>query len=209
MTILSRSFPTGRLGNSLFQYIFLRALAYRNKTELALPPWAGSQYFSMKWNEDKGNAVHETIKEPSFDYSESIALGKYDKNKNHNFSGYWQSEKYFEKEWAHIKEDLRFNKRFLEKTIRKSELSIKDNYVATHLRRGDYIGNTNYITIPVGYYTDYIAAHPHFVFYVFTDDYAYCRLNFEKFPNVVFMDGYSSIEHLALMSLFKKHFISN
>ena len=206
--ILYKKFPYGRLGNSLFQYTFIRALSERTGIKWALPMWGGSQFFQMDyaWNEDDNIKINEEIKEPYFDYNKAISSpSRYDNKSNYNFKGYFQSEKYFNDVWDKIKQDFLFKEDFYN---RFGGVDIKDTDWCMHVRRGDYVNHIKYVNLPLSYYNYFIKKYPDNKFYIFTDDYDYAVVNFKQ-NNVEVVDGYTAVESMCLMSKFKNHVIAN
>lgn len=203
-----KTFPRGRIGNNLFQYAFIRALSERHGIKWALPLWSGSKFFHMgrNWSIDENIPVDVNKREFGFDYDPQFANREScDFTKNINFIGYFQSEKYFADAWDKIKDDFRFEKSY---RIKFMDFQPDKKDVAVHVRRGDYVSNQNYILLSSKYYIDYFNKHPKKTFYIFSDDYDYCKKHFVQ-KNVVFMDGHSAIDHLCMMSKFTNLFIAN
>jgi hypothetical protein len=130
--------------------------------------------------------------------------------------GYWQHASLFS-EYATelrtlIKPNIRFSSAYAQLTN-----SLSDNFVALHIRRGDFLTNKAFGACSLEYYLDAIElvkekiASP--VFYIFTNDKDWVRQNF---PATLQYNFYSSaisqhpdIEEFYLMSLFKSLIISN
>jgi len=132
--------------------------------------------------------------------------------------GYWQNEKYFKE----IREQL------IEDFTPKSDISekaqgyLKDientNSVSLHIRRGDYISdltannfhgvtNIEYYNRAVDYVNDQVSEP---VYYIFSDDIAWCKNNFDFLENKIFVDDTSSaIDDLELMKRCKHNIIAN
>ena len=122
--------------------------------------------------------------------------------------GYWQSEKYF-KEIEHIiREDFKPNDEVVEK-LKKTSL-IETKTVSLHVRRGDYINLNEYHPIQtIEYYknaVELIGDYDHI--FVFSDDIEWCKKNL-NFDNMVFMEGFTDIEDMYLMSMCKNNIIAN
>lgn len=130
--------------------------------------------------------------------------------------GYWQSYKYFEsvrnillKEFT-LQEDVKGgNVQILEKIKFSSSVSV-------HIRRGDYLKNSIYYSIPIKYYRNAIeyiekqVENP--VFYVFSDDLSWVRQNIRMDVNMVYVDindGNSAEFDLELMKNCKHNIIAN
>lgn len=205
--ITMRKFPLGRVGNNLFEIAFIRATALRLRTEWKLPKWELLNYFQMTWNEYKGEATPESFIEPSSGYHPDIKRLK--PKGNLNVYGYFQSEKYFEQYWHKFKNEFRWKDWFIDEIRERSRFTPKEGDVAVHVRRGDYVNNPNYLNIVPSYYAEYFEAHPELNFYIFSDDYKYCKMQFHIYRNVEFVENCKPIEHLCLMSQFQNHMIAN
>jgi len=155
------------------------------------------------------------LREPHFHfYNNALRVG------NHVYvNGYWQSEKYF----SSIRNQL------LTELIPASELSsesqliyddIKNhNAVSLHIRRGDYINETNqsiYHTCSLDYYSKSIdlilskVTQPKF--YIFSDDFEWVKSNLNINQQIQFIEhnkGKNSYQDLILMSKCKHNIIAN
>jgi hypothetical protein len=134
-------------------------------------------------------------------------------------NGYWQSEKYF----SSIRNQL------LTELIPTSELSTESqliyddiknhNAVSLHIRRGDYINETNqsiYHVCSLDYYSkavDYICskvAQPKF--YIFSDDVEWVKSNLNINQQIHYLEhnkGKNSYQDLILMSKCNHNIIAN
>ncbi|MGY3054254.1 hypothetical protein ACVWYG_002460 [Pedobacter sp. UYEF25] len=131
--------------------------------------------------------------------------------------GYWQDPRYFSEIEAEIREDLQFklplnpkNQSFLE--------NIKlVNSVSIHVRRGDYL-NEELLggMCSVDYYLKGMALmnakidHP--IFFIFSDDIAWCKKNLIANSTLIFIEGNHNSESyidMQLMSNCKHNIIAN
>lgn len=150
------------------------------------------------------------IKEMSYDEADT------DKNKDHIYAGYWQSEEFFPEDMSFIScffDEGRLNsssKKLLEK-IRTSES------VSLHVRRGDYIdhflhgniANLTYINNAVDHIKKKLAAP---VFFVFSDDVPWCKKNIRiENADVHFVEGNKGKPEadMLLMSECRHNIIAN
>lgn len=138
------------------------------------------------------------------------------KNPKNNilYSGYWQSESYFESAEDVLRKDFQFKDSL---SIQAQEIYDKIqsvNAVCVHMRRGDYVNNHVFNSGSLDYfesaahYIDQKESQPHF--FVFSDDPEWCKSNvkFEQEFTVVdyHTDKIKFKEDLQLMSSCK-HFI--
>ena len=151
------------------------------------------------------------------------ALSTFDKdvfeyNDNVYLDGYWQNEKYF----IDIKNDI-----YKDFTL-KNEISIEakrylyliqnSKSVSIHIRRGDYIQNVHtnnvhgicaieYYEQAVSYITKRVDS-PYF--YIFSDDIAWCKENFNFIENKLYIDETkSAFDDLELMKNCQHNIIAN
>ncbi len=130
------------------------------------------------------------------------------------YSGYWQSEAYFES----VEEDLRKDFEFEEELSLEAQ-AIYDNIstvnaVCVHMRRGDYVNNQMFNSSNLEYFykaSEYINQNtnkPHF--FVFSDDPEWCKINVKFEQDFTIVDYQTTKkkfkEDLQLMSSCK-HFV--
>jgi hypothetical protein len=142
-------------------------------------------------------------------------------NSNTYFSGYWQSEKYFDKVSKQIREDLTFARTISEKNKLIAQKIQESNTVCLHIRalHGISAGQKNNEGIKFHgmmtnhYYQEiinYIAERQENLhFFVFADNFDWVRENLQlEFPFTL-MEGNTTEEDLQLMSLCKHQLIPN
>lgn len=237
---------SGGLGNQMFQYAYGRALAQRCGGELLLDlGWFEESYlsvtnrtfsidlfstdFEVAAKEDvvklKGNGKRKKgiSKFISFDGSNFIKESHYhfDKSflnvkKDAYLAGYWQSEKYFCDFEKLIRSSFTF-KDELNSGYKKLSLLIgQENSIAVHVRRGDYVTDTNtrdhHGICSLKYYEDAIELikskvnNP--VFYFFSDDLDWVKNNLNSEGDSVYVESQSSKDHEDMQLMTKcKHFI--
>ena len=214
MITMSNFGNNGRLANQLFQYASLIGFSKKYNTNFYLPDWKYKNYFEKCIPQGavslSGNPIK--IAEPHFHYSPEY-FDQFDfKNKNYDFTGYFQSEKY----WQHCKEEiiqsLKLKKEFVQLTKSKYESLFEKETVSIHIRRGDYVGNKFYYQLPITYFILALFQIPNWKeknILVFSDDSNYSEFHFNALPNVTVIKGNSDIEDLCLMSLCDNHVLSN
>lgn len=108
---------------------------------------------------------------------------------------YLQDPKYFDKYRAEIRHLFGQGK--------------KDNRIALHIRRGDYVNNPFYVNlIDDGYYGRAMHLFPGERFFVFSDDIEWCKKAFADLP-CDFSEGKSAEEDLKSMSGCKGIIMAN
>lgn len=224
----------GGLGNQMFQYAFCKNLAekYNQQIWVDYSQFKGSnrEYCLDIFKLDKA-LLQDTVnfeglsiahlQEKSFRFCES-ALSSFDgydlKTKIFLISGYWQSPKYFERISSIIKDDFKSNYLIDQQYICLQERILMSESVMVHIRRGDYLHHGNlakhgiiditYIDNGMKYFG---AKIPNALFFVFSDDVAWCKENIIYNGKIIFIkkdldQGRSSF---LLMRQCKHFLISN
>jgi len=142
----------------------------------------------------------------------------YNREGNIYLDGFWQNEEYFKSIRKDILKDFTL-KDVIEEEVKKYLESIQNsNSVSLHVRRGDYIDNsyTNNVhgVCSLRYYKKAIEhiiqkiEKP--IFYIFSDDIAWCKDNFDFLESKVFVDNTkSALDDLELMKHCKHNIIAN
>lgn len=191
----------GRIGNQCFGVASTIGLAKRFNHDYRIPPWDLAEHFEYDFKMEDVKFFDRPLRENGFHYDEEFWAQNLSKpNEIINIEGYLQSAKY----WGD-------NKRFAQKLFKfkpKPELDgiiPKGKNIALHVRRGDYVGNPNYFNLGSDYYKNALKELPKGNVIIFSDDYNYCK---EKFYGV-YLEGYSDIEHLYLMTKCDHFIVSN
>lgn len=201
----------GGLGNQLFQYAFGRA-----QMENGLDVGFNKNWFSRNGNGqtrpyvlDKFNT--KLIKESPFLSQKNLFEKKIKYNPNltsitsFNFYGYWQDPRYFAHMLPILKEEIRVREEFYTPEFLKlREIILNANSISIHIRRGDFIGKVNLLSLD--YYLNALEEVNGRVF-VFSDDTEWVKRNWfkENFP-CVHLNEYLDFE---LMRLCKHNIIAN
>lgn len=197
----------GRIGNNLFCIASTIGLAHRYGVQYQFPVWRYQQYFANRL--PTGNSrLHRTIRERDFTYGEYPELSQA-KHLNFGLSGYWQSPKYWEEFESEVRRLLAFHPNLMLRV--QSSYPILENETCISVRRGDYIGNPNYVNITLDHYY-----HPAIFkigtevpYLIFSDDIEWCKQAFAGLSNVRFIEDLSDIESLARMSLCRNFITAN
>jgi len=208
----------GGLGNQMFQYAYGRHLSYKNNTNfyLDISFYDNQQLMGVKrkfqLNEMHNTHIYTNVESlngkllykinDDFRYK-NLTLG----DDHYYLDGYWQSEKYFIESEDIIRSDFSAANDLM--IDLKSTPLIDTNTLSLHVRRTDYVKSVQHPVQPIEYYkkaVDAIGDYDHI--FVFSDDINWCKDNL-KFRNIIFIEGYSDIESLYLMSLCKNNIIAN
>ena len=213
-------YPSGGLGNLLFQYFNALNLSIENKYELYfiknLKYWRGDMNNYRIFNN------LNFITEPSINESEYIRLNEkfnYYKpleldNNNYIIYGYFQSYKYFIKNIETIK-DILFNNILDEYNEIKNNFNYNRPICMVHIRRGDYLMYpTTHPICSEEYYEkslDIIEEMcPNVKFLIFSDDLKYItKWKLLKNYNYEIIKESDPIKTLILMSLCNHFILAN
>ena len=208
----------GRLANQMFQYASLKGIAKNCGHSFVIPP---REFFGQS---DLNVKNSDVILYDVFDIESNNQLAiveqnilpermhTFDKEMFDNFPdnvdlfGYYQSEKYFK----HIEDEIKSDFTFKEDLLELCKSFITEDTISLHIRRGDYVHNSNHPVQSMSYYEQALAKLPELPVIVFSDDFEWCKEQ-ELFSDDRFMvaENNSTDCDLCLMSLCKYHVIAN
>lgn len=240
----------GGLGNQLFQYALGRTIAHKKNTSLKIDITPFKTYNLHKYALGNFNIIENfateeeirrlkypsgmrflpskliqaskpyynrsSVKEKTFNFDKNIAKVPQDVY----LDGYWQSEKYF----VDIGDIIR-NEFIVTSPQEGLNQALADQIkscesVSLHIRRGDYVSNSNtnmiHGTCDIDYYMRCIECitktveNPHF--FVFSDDIEWARLNLKLPYPITFIDNNGpekNYEDLRLMTQCRHNIIAN
>lgn len=218
----------GGLGNQLFQWAFGRALSlslhdkefylddafYEHQHGPTIRTFELNKFQNLKYETICFDLMNKFVKFDNindvFDANNTLSLLEWKKYNqqtwNYYLNGYWQSEKYFKHYENIIKEELKPS----DEEICKLNKIIEPDSVSIHVRRTDYVTSNGYHPVQdISYFSngiDIIGDYNRL--YVFSDEIEWCKTNF-KFQRMEFVEGYSNIEDLRMMSFCKHNIIVN
>jgi hypothetical protein len=210
----------GGLGNQLFQWAIVKNLSLEYNIQFFLDIRSlslGSQFGITKRNFSLNkfpNLDYKIIDDINFsNFKIFIDNFKYqsfqiDVNENLYFNGYWQTQKYFEKNKNEILQSLSPDINIQSKL--NTIIPKKNNSISLHVRRTDYLtSNGFHLVQPIQYYQSAIEEIGTYdQIYVFSDDIHWCKNNLH-FDNIIFMENRDELEDLWLMSYCKNNIIAN
>lgn len=136
------------------------------------------------------------------------------------FDGYWMSPKYFEAFHDEIIKEFKFRPLDNKKNLELQLLLLKDNSIAIHIRRGDYVGsNTLGGICTLNYYrnamreANKIIKNP--VYFIFSNDPEWCEENLKSeigTSDVYYVShnqGTESYRDMQLMSIARCTILAN
>jgi hypothetical protein len=208
----------GGLGNQMFQWAYGRYLSNKYQTELRLD----SSFYNLNLSPKREFLLNKFQNiSPNTDLKVSLIgpIYKIEDNftykelpspvgSNYYLDGYWQSEKYFKEIESIIREDFKPSDETMNKLL-KTPL-IDKNTISLHIRRTDYVTSNGYHPVQsIEYYNKAVETIGEYDYiFVFSDDIKWCKENLH-FDNMIFMEGFTDIEDLHLMSMCKNNIIAN
>ena len=177
----------GRLCNQMFQYAALKGIARKTGVDCCIP------HYTQAVDDGIGNMLRTELFD-SFDLDVKVGLLNNGHapvvNERHfhfdeelfkmcpdhvDLRGYFQTEKYFK----HIEKEIRSDFTFKDEILNpcKEMIESVENPIALHVRRGDYIQNSeNHFNLPIAYYEAALSkfdANRNVI--VFSDDPVWCH----------------------------------
>lgn len=213
--------PKGGFGNLLFQCLF----GYYHAMKLGVNLVFNKEYRDVRQNVSSYKLLKHLnfcnieyidsidnmvdYKEPNFFYTKV----HFDDKTNYRVNGYFQSHKYFDQKSFDLFKLHMFKEQMdlvIEAKLYIDDIKLKHNkpVVLVHIRRGDYVNNNKYITLPEDYYRNAInSIQNDCVYLIFSDDIEYVKtLNlFNNLTHVICDE--QDVEKTFLRMTFCDHFI--
>lgn len=238
------------LGNQLFQYAIARSLSIERNTALYLDSryynhtYASDTFRSFKLKHfninykllDNSPALIYLSKSTKLFPGRSLTpFFKLIRDKEHGFdrnvsteksliiylSGFWQTEKYFSEIKEVLQEELTLKSGTSEQFESYKKQILNEPFpVSLHIRRGDYVNNTQFSNqfgfIGLDYYRRAIGMFrektPGCKFFVFSDDLEWVKSNLDTGPEFIYVENTgenADLEDLMLMRTCSHHIIAN
>lgn len=211
----------GRLGNQIFQYLFLWSLSKSYNSYFYLPIVSSfHNIFDIKYLSYSNIELFDTTSKNTIVINETSDYLMQDLNvdniNNYDFSGYFQNISYFWKNIKHIiHNELVFRDEILLSNIKKLEkINRLDDLCAVHIRLTDYIKfSDTFVQLDSDYYKKsmqlILSTKPNTKFLVYSDDIKSCRTKYKDISNIKFMTNNSDIDDFYQISLCGSKIISN
>ena len=204
MISFSRLGTHSRLGNHLFQYAFLRTTALRLGVKFYCPSWSGDSFFDLHDQAERADtplSIHLQYNER--EDRPGLNMGALKIEDGTNVQGYFQSEKYLDREsvlrWYHFKEEKIAN-------IQKRYAHVNfQNSVGLSVRLGDFLDprlEKKFYVARRFYYLRALELVQHKEnIVVFSDDMSRAKFMLGNLGvNTVFVENYEPYEGLYLQS---------
>lgn len=207
----------GRLGNQMFQFAMLLGVADKNILSISIPKVNTTLNENKHWFQlpdcfdkikhflfDDVNPIRIYI-ERQFEFNRDV----FDYSDGTNFTGYFQTEKYFEHCKNQIRQLFTFNDSIKQEAADFLKQFTKET-VVLNIRRGDYVKYPQHHPIlPKDYYTNTISEHftdKHYDFICVSDDIPWCK---NEFPALKFVEGKSIYVQLCILTMVDNVIMAN
>jgi hypothetical protein len=206
----------GGLGNVLFQISVAYSISRRDDMILKIDTTNhhGAHYGISKYtNNILRNINFSTIPLNLTGYGEQghhfTEIPKF--NSDTKLIGYFQTEKYFINYRTEILKLFSPTNDILIKLNEKYSEILKKNTTSLHVRRGDYLGLSDFHPIlPIEYYKKSLKLIDNdSTILIFSDDINWCKSNFDFIKNKIFISDLEDFEELYLMSMCNNNIIAN
>lgn len=187
----------GRLGNQMWQIAFLVGLYKSHRVKYMIPQWEYARAFKYQFPQGELPSA-QVVQERGHLWQPFVLNPKL----NYDFRGYFQSSKYFAHCEAAIRHIFDFKEEISAPLLEKYATT---DAVSVHVRRGDYVGNPNYVQLGREYYEAALRQFESKPILLFSDDLDYAR---ELIPTGVPVDE-NEIDSLCLMSKCPHHVVAN
>jgi len=209
MITFSKIGQKGNLGNQFFQIAATIGLAVENNIDFGFLPWQYQSYFKNKLPilasvpDDIVLLTEQNYHHHQWDFTS--------KEKNYDFEGWFQTEKYFD--IATTKHYFEFEDNLVVRIKEKYADAFRKKTILISIRRGDFVNHPDYLQLSIKYYLNALVRFfPDWEsrnLIVLSDDIAYCKFHFSFLENAFFGDQLSAIEQVCLGSLCDDFIISN
>jgi hypothetical protein len=206
----------GRLGNQMFQYAALRAIAAKHGYEFTIP----DSNFEDEWNthqlfevfqlphlKSRGVVDDRYVQERQYNYDQELVDQVPD---NVSLFGYFQTEKYFAEIADSIREDFVFHDEILNNS--KEVMEGMENPISLHVRRTDYVEKSqDHPPCSMDYYREALSRFDDDrQVIIFSDDVKWCK-NQDLFKPDRFLISETGDNRydLCLMTLCSDYIIAN
>jgi Glycosyl transferase family 11 len=226
MITFSRMGEYGQLGNQLFQYAMLRAVATRRGYEVALPNrFKGVKKFDqvelglLSLRDYRVLSLRDRIVTRFYERTHAFDPAVFEQPDGTDYAGYFQTERYFAEIADRIREEFTFRPE-IEDYARQYVAGFYeegyDKVIGVHVRRGDCLNNPHLFHVhTVDYYQRGMAhfygkhlTDPKMCFLFVSDDIPWCEENFKGPVNHRFCGTPSYLHDFAVLTYCDGHVCS-
>jgi len=195
----------GRLGNNLFMiaHAYAKGIDYNKQVVVSRPQvmYEGNDFSQNIFR--KLEFVDELI--PIGDVNPIVP----NEDKPTFYSGYYQSEIFFDRYRENIKSLFAPPLEFIERIRRELPFIFTNSVTVINVRRGDYLHYPYYHpTVSKEFIDEAVKSVPDECYLIASDDIDWCKKNI-YLPNSHYLEGYSAHEQLWILSMCHHFIISN
>ena len=196
----------GRLGNQMFQYAALKGIAVNCGFDYRLPNQKIELYECFNFPKKFANKNNKDITHSSYEFDSNLFQNCLD---DVDLWGFFQTEKYFKHIENEIRKDFTFYDRIYNicSNYRKGTFS-NTELISIHIRRGDYLTESNFCNLPFDYYINSLELLPNLPVLIFSDDIPWCESIFLN-SRFKFIKSNDTQIDLCLMTMCDYHIIAN
>lgn len=176
----------GHLGNQMFQYAAIKSLSIKHSRDFVIPPkevFGRYYYTTLRSNIDdcfdiqcsRGVTNFPIHQEKHFHFDRETYENP--PKESIDLFGFFQSDKWFKHIDDQIKQDFKFKSEYYDISCNlKDQLSDNGELVAIHIRRTDYVSNSNHLTQGMNYYQKCLSDLPqNCKVLIFSDEPEWCK----------------------------------
>lgn len=192
----------GRLGNQMFQYAAIIGIAKKNGYDYCFPLKNSElpKWFDITAKDELYQGQRAHLEKCSFEPA------VFELPDNIDYSGYFQTEKYFKHCSDFIKQEFTF-KKHIQNKVDEWFAAQGNTFVSVHVRRGDYLAIQNIHPVAsIEWYREAMKQFPDKKFLFFSDDPDWCK---QTFPEHQFSPFTNEGEDMYAMSKCEGHIITN
>lgn len=224
MITFSRLGFQGQLGNQMFQYALLLGVADRTGYEIRIPKtFKGRKKYgfvelkpfnitSKTLNVDHYMRTCYNIFNKFVEQSHTFDPRVFEQPDNTDYSGYFQTEKYFSHVRDKIREEFRFDPGIENPTLEYIKSIRQGSIISVHVRRGDYLQTPQTFHVLSKDYFERVMDHPELPqnkqFLVFSDDIPWCKENLKSKHRIDFSPFSTHWQDMCAMTFCDAHIIS-
>ena len=187
----------GRLGNNLFMIAHAYAEALNQNRQLIVPANQVGHMGDFEHNIFRKLDLY--VNHPNEVTSNEVTV----------YSGYFQSENYFEKYSEAVKSLFSPTKEFIDRIRTEIPVIFNTEVTVINVRKGDYLHYPNYHpTVSSEYIFKALELVPSKQYLIASDDIPWCKEHL-NLPNAIYLEGWEIHEQLWIMAMCHHFVISN
>jgi len=208
--MLNKDYITPALGGRLGNNLFMIAHAYANGLEFNKQVVIAKDQIMYEGNDYSTNIFRKLEMKEKYEPLPNINRQIPSDDQPTLYSGYYQSEKYFEKYSENIKSLFGVPLDIQMRSLEDFPVLLKERVLAINVRRGDYLYYINYHpTVTTEYIHKAMDSIPKIEhIFILSDDIPWCKENIVG-SNITYIEDYPPQEQIWIMSMCSDFILSN